>query len=483
MAASHLLDEREDDKPSGGYHVMVTIEDRPRPQATPTGRTRPSMVTPSGDQVDDKSDNSKPTRLARSFRKALRKNQDYIRIIVPKSSGSRLPSEWWKTGIAFIWAGFNLILTTVMITVVHERVPDKSVSPPLPDKFFDYVPRVEWAFSVTEVNGMILVALWFIQWLFLKHRPRPQATPTGRTRPSMVTPSGDQVDDKSDNSKPTRLARSFRKALRKNQDYIRIIVPKSSGSRLPSEWWKTGIAFIWAGFNLILTTVMITVVHERVPDKSVSPPLPDKFFDYVPRVEWAFSVTEVNGMILVALWFIQWLFLKHSSLYGDSHSKIERVLQLVSGGGLSITGSHLMCGDFLYSGHTVMLTLTFLFIQEYSPRSLLWRCYHVICWLLSAVGVVCILIAHEHYSVDVVVAYFITSRLFYWYHTIANNQALRGSPHNYLNRMWWSRVFSFLEKNVKTTVPCTFSWPLSLPSACFKNPCMSYSIVQSARDE
>uniref|UniRef100_A0A672NJN3 Sphingomyelin synthase 2b n=2 Tax=Sinocyclocheilus grahami TaxID=75366 RepID=A0A672NJN3_SINGR len=170
MAASHLLDEREDDKPSGGYHVMVTIEDRPRPQATPTGRTRPSMVTPSGDQVDDKSDNSKPTRLARSFRKALRKNQDYIRIIVPKSSGSRLPSEWWKTGIAFIWAGFNLILTTVMITVVHERVPDKSVSPPLPDKFFDYVPRVEWAFSVTEVNGMILVALWFIQWLFLKHR-------------------------------------------------------------------------------------------------------------------------------------------------------------------------------------------------------------------------------------------------------------------------------------------------------------------------
>lgn len=44
------------------------------------------------------------------------------------------------------------------------------------------------------------------------------------------------------------------------------------------------------------------------------------------------------------------------------------------------------------------------------------------CWLLSAVGVVCILVAHEHYSVDVVVAYFITSRLFWWYHTMANLQ-------------------------------------------------------------
>ncbi|XP_016420952.1 phosphatidylcholine:ceramide cholinephosphotransferase 2-like [Sinocyclocheilus rhinocerous] len=379
MAASHLLDEREDDRPSGGYHVMVTIEDRPRPQATPTGRTRPSMVTPSGDQVDDKSDDSTPTRLARSFRKALRKNQDYVRIIVPKSSGSRLPSEWWKTGIAFIWAGFNLVLTTVMITIVHERVPDKSVSPPLPDKFFDYVPRVEWAFSVTEVNGMILVALWFIQWLFLKHR--------------------------------AIVGRRF--------------------------FFLQGMLYLYRMVTMYITTL----------------PVPSMHMDCAPK------------------------------LYGDSHGKIERVLQLVSGGGLSITGSHLMCGDFLYSGHTVMLTLTFLFIQEYSPRSLLWRCYHVICWLLSAVGVVCILIAHEHYSVDVVVAYFITSRLFYWYHTIANNQALRGSPHNYLNRMWWSRVFSFLEKNVKTTVPCTFSWPLSLPSSCFKNPCKSYSIVQSARDE
>lgn len=44
------------------------------------------------------------------------------------------------------------------------------------------------------------------------------------------------------------------------------------------------------------------------------------------------------------------------------------------------------------------------------------------CWLTAAVGVVCILVAHEHYSVDVVVAYFITTRLFYWYHTMANLQ-------------------------------------------------------------
>lgn len=43
---------------------------------------------------------------------------------------------------------------------------------------------------------------------------------------------------------------------------------------------------------------------------------------------------------------------------------MRRVMKMIAGGGLSITGSHTMCGDYLYSGHTVMLTLTYLFIKE-----------------------------------------------------------------------------------------------------------------------
>lgn len=350
----------------------------------------------------------------------------------------------------------------------------------------------------------------------VEDRACPQTPPTERIRPYQDTPPFNHIDGKPKDSKP----RGFRR-IRKNQDYVHITMPKSSISRLPSEWWKTGIAFIWAAFNLLLTTVMITIVHDRVPDQSISPPLPDKFFDHVSRVEWAFRVTEVIGVILVILWFIQWLFLKHRAIVGrrffflqgllylyrmvtmyittlpvpsmhmecapklhnDYHEKLKRVFQLLSGAGLSIIGSHHMCGDFLYSGHTIMLTLTFLFIYEYSPRSCLWTVYHVICGLLSAVGVACILMAHEHYSLDVVVAYFITSRLFYWYHTMANNQALSGSPHNYLSRVWWRCMFSFLEKNVKIPVPCTFSWPISVPSVSFKNPCRSYSKVQSSREE
>ncbi|TWW63192.1 phosphatidylcholine:ceramide cholinephosphotransferase 2-like [Takifugu flavidus] len=312
-----------------------------------------------------------------------------------------------------------------------------------------------------------------------------------------------------------RLVHSLSRGLRKHCHYVQISVPEEPGRRLPAEWWKTGVAFLYALFNLVFTTVVITVVHERVPDKSVSPPLPDKFFDYVDRVPWAFTVTEVNGLILCSLWLIQWLCLKHRSivgrrcffligtlymyrcitmyittlpvpgkhmvcapkLYNDSMGKIWRILRLLSGGGLSLTGSHLMCGDFLYSGHTVMLTLSYLFIKEYSPRWMWW--YHWSCWLLSASGVVCILIGHEHYSIDVLIGYIASTRLFWWYHTMANTQKLRRAPSNFLSRVWWNPVFNFLERNVQTAVPLVFVWPLAPPSFCRQR----YRMVEGGRDE
>lgn len=98
------------------------------------------------------------------------KGGDNTKISMPEGKCKPLPLEWWKTLIALTYAVFNLVLTTVMITVVHERVPSKESSPPLPDKFFDYIDRVKWAFVVTEVNGIVLSCIWFIQWSCHKYR-------------------------------------------------------------------------------------------------------------------------------------------------------------------------------------------------------------------------------------------------------------------------------------------------------------------------
>lgn len=97
-----------------------------------------------------------------------------------------------------------------------------------------------------------------------------------------------------------------------------------------------------------------------------------------------------------------------------------------------------------------------------SPRRLWW--YHWICWLLSVVGIFCILLAHDHYTVDVVVAYYITTRLFWWYHTMANQQVLKeASQMNLLARVWWYRPFQYFEKNVQGIVPRSYHWPFPWP--------------------
>lgn len=42
----------------------------------------------------------------------------------------------------------------------------------------------------------------------------------------------------------------------------------------------------------------------------------------------------------------------------------RRVFQLISGFGLSINGKHTYCGDYIYSGHTVILVICYLIIAE-----------------------------------------------------------------------------------------------------------------------
>lgn len=72
-------------------------------------------------------------------------------------------------------------------------------------------------------------------------------------------------------------------------------------------------------------------------------------------------------------------------------------------------------------------------------------------------GIFFILAAHEHYSIDVFVAFYITSRLFLYYHTLSNNQALM--QRDSIRTRVWFPLFSYFEASVDGIVPNEFETP------------------------
>nr|XP_057914999.1 sphingomyelin synthase-related protein 1-like [Doryrhamphus excisus] len=265
--------------------------------------------------------------------------------------------------------------------------------------------------------------------------------------------------------------------------------------RLDPEVWKTVISVIYVVLVFGLTSFVMVIVHERVPDMRTYPPLPDIFLDSVPRIPWAFAMAEACGLILCYMLILILLLHKHRSIllrrlcslmgtvfllrcctmfvtslsvpgqhlkcssktYGDSWEKIQRTLTIWVGFGMTLAGVQ-TCGDYMFSGHTVVITMLNFFVTEYTPRT--WNLIHTISWVLNLFGIFFILAAHEHYSIDVFIAFYITTRLFLYYHTLANTRAYQ---HSRRARIWFP-MFSFFECNVNGPVPNQYHWPFSKPA-------------------
>ncbi|XP_033330726.1 sphingomyelin synthase related isoform X2 [Megalopta genalis] len=286
-----------------------------------------------------------------------------------------------------------------------------------------------------------------------------------------------------------------------NEFYSASVSEDGHASHLPPEIWK---AFISLGYLFIVTWItafVMVIVHDRVPDMKKYPPLPDIFLDNVPHIPWAFDMCEVTGTILFAIWLIVLIFHKYrfillrrffalsgtvfllrcvtmlitslsvpgahlqcqprtvsddwsSPAYVDLYNKIAMAYVIWRGAGMSIQGVR-TCGDYMFSGHTVALTMLNFFITEYTPAQLYFL--HTFTWMLNMFGIFFILAAHEHYSIDVFVAFYITSRLFLYYHTLANNQALMQRDSN-RTRIWFP-LFSFFESSVDGIVPNEYESP------------------------
>ncbi|XP_019411634.1 PREDICTED: sphingomyelin synthase-related protein 1 [Crocodylus porosus] len=270
---------------------------------------------------------------------------------------------------------------------------------------------------------------------------------------------------------------------------------KQQSRRLDPEYWKTILSCVYVFIVFGFTSFVMVIVHERVPDMQTYPPLPDIFLDSLQKLfkKNLFSLFSLCNIICILLFFFPifpprsillrrlcslmgtvfllrciTMFVTSLSvpgqhlqcsgkLYGNMWAKLQRAFAIWSGFGMTLTGVH-TCGDYMFSGHTVVLTMLNFFVTEYTPRS--WNFLHTLSWVLNLFGIFFILAAHEHYSIDVFIAFYITTRLFLYYHTLANTRAYHQSRRA---RIWFP-MFSFFECNVNGTVPNEYCWPFSKPA-------------------
>lgn len=278
------------------------------------------------------------------------------------------------------------------------------------------------------------------------------------------------------------------------------VFSSESGSRfgdnkIPRELLKTLLSALFLGTGFLATTASLAFTHERVPDIK---PLPDIVLDNIKYQSWGLDVSEyllmistISAVVVVLfhshrfvilrrIWFLLGILYYYRALtmYVTVLPKADetytcmprkndttaldyakRVLTIISGGCLSINGKHVYCGDYIFSGHTMTLTMGYLTIQQYSPRN--FKLLHWASWLVSLCGVIFLLIARGHYTIDVLLAYYVTSRIWWVYHTLAHNQTLKQKgEHNFLDNMCWWHVFRFFEAKIQGPLPHRYSIPL-----------------------
>ncbi|KAI1697243.1 phosphatidylcholine:ceramide cholinephosphotransferase 1 [Ditylenchus destructor] len=275
---------------------------------------------------------------------------------------------------------------------------------------------------------------------------------------------------------------------------------KNARRRIPRERLKAAIAVTMLVVCAMFNDLVLSFIHEKVPETS---PLPDIVFENIPYWQGALSLSEYlmlsSFSALMVLTFChkhRWVVLRRIAIIGallyglrcitmfvtqvpvaDRNYQcskkfspedrtiwniLMRGLRVLSGLGLNVKGKYVLCGDYIYSGHTIVHVTCYLFIKEYTPRR--WWPAHYLSLIFSTVGVICLLVSRGHYTIDVVLAYWITTRIFWTYHTLCDNQLLRTQQQgrNHFVKEFWYPLFRFMEGNVVRPIPRRYGLPSPL---------------------
>ncbi|ODN03753.1 Phosphatidylcholine:ceramide cholinephosphotransferase 2 [Orchesella cincta] len=269
----------------------------------------------------------------------------------------------------------------------------------------------------------------------------------------------------------------------------------------PKERKKTVVAFALMAVGFICNSISIFLTHQKIPDRNLHPPLPDIALDNITKKRWLNDLSDIiviictlTSAVLIISHKHRWILARrvfvllsllysmrsvtmyatvlplandhvycspklNSTSFGETMWAATReVLGLMAAGGLGFMGKKTLCGDYIFSGHTIIFMMTYLLIREYTPKELVTL--HWVSYLTSWIGIVGLLISHGHYTIDVIIGYYATTRLFWIYHALAcRAENKRRSCTNHLSEVWWFPLFRYFEGNANGKVPHEYSIP------------------------
>ncbi|KAI6232383.1 Phosphatidylcholine:ceramide cholinephosphotransferase 2 [Aphelenchoides besseyi] len=277
------------------------------------------------------------------------------------------------------------------------------------------------------------------------------------------------------------------------------------------ELLKTFVALNFLMISAFLNFFLLTVIHDIVPMSSTKR-LPDLVFSLIEQQRWAWAVGDVLSTVNAVVGFAIVL------LHRERHIVLRRILTIgaimyllraavlsvtflppsfnnreeicqpqsnQTGGnrmyaseiatrfltyvvtlGLTSGQEKILCGDLMFSGHTVVLTIMYFTQLQYTPRGLVLLRY--ISTPITFLGIAALVVSGGHYTMDVLVAYWLTSHVFWAYHQmfeLPQNERAQAP----MSRLWWYWICSWFESNVPHgRLKNEWDWPFPSPELMHK---------------
>uniref|UniRef100_A0A915AKQ5 Sphingomyelin synthase-like domain-containing protein n=1 Tax=Parascaris univalens TaxID=6257 RepID=A0A915AKQ5_PARUN len=269
-------------------------------------------------------------------------------------------------------------------------------------------------------------------------------------------------------------------------------------SRSPSETHKLLVVIIFLVFAAFSNWAALAYIHDFVGREA----LPDIIFGIVSEQKWALKVGD--AMVMLCVTFLVLLVFFHQerlillrrtffivgclytmrtisllctqlpSGYVNNNSQCRarmnrssmswdslalRILQQTIKLGFQDVDDKMLCGDLLFSGHTISMVISSLTIGYYLPHS--HKSLRYVPWVLTWIGMICMVVSRTHYTIDVVFAYWLSTGIFTLYHSFSEIETTRERGSTVLRRLWIMYVVEWLEES---TLPSRY---ISLNNICY----------------